>query len=195
MPATKATTLVTLAQAKAWLQVSDASDDARIVQITDAVSERVESLTDRQFVTRTRDEFQNGDGTRKLFLRRYPVVVMTSLTVKDTPTSTPTALVEGTDYDLDRRSGLIVLRSRTFTRGFQNVEVNYSTGYGAQGDVALPQDVVQATLDYIKVVYTETTTNGVSATSISVGPNSFVLKPGLPWGIKNALGEWARRTL
>lgn len=195
MAETKATTLVTLAAARAWLGATDGSEDARIVQVADGVSERVESYCARAFVTRTFDEFHNGSGTRQLLLRRYPVVTIASLTVKDSPTSTPTSLVQGTDYDIERTTGRIWMRARNLTKGFQNIEAGYDAGYGVKGDLALPQDIVQATLDYIKLVWTETTTNAISATSISVGPSSFVLKPGLPWGIKQALDNWHRSRL
>lgn len=195
MAATKATTLCSLPIVRAWLGVADGSDDARIVRVADAISERVESYCNRLFVTRTVTDGYDGTGSPAMFLRDYPVVAMTSLSVKDSPVASPTPLTEGVDYDVDKRTGRVQLRTRRFPRGFQNVAAVYTAGWGAQDAPELPQDVVQAALDYMKLVWTELTTNAVAATSVSVGPSSFVLKPGIPWGIKQVLESWVRPSL
>jgi hypothetical protein len=195
MPDTRATSLCGLAAMKTWLQVTDTSDDARLITIGDAVSERIETYTNRFFATRTFTEVYDGDGSRLLLLREYPVASIASLTVKETPTSTPLALVNGTDYDVEARTGRVVLRSRAFSRGFQNVAATYDSGYGAKDAATLPADIYQAALDYIKLVWNELTSNAIAATQISAGNETFILKPQMPWGIKQTLDSWTRRRL
>lgn len=191
MAATKATTLFGLAAVKGWLRVTDAGQDSQIAQIADAVSARMEAATKRIFVRRTLSEVCDGDGSRRLFLKKYPVVSVTTLTVKSTPDQlTPTAYVAGTDFDADLTTGRLQMRNLPFVRGFQNVAVTYVAGWDAQDGPALPADIYQAGLDYVKAVYQEYSTNAIAASSVSLGPTTFLLKPDLPYGIKRVLDQW-----
>lgn len=190
MSATQATTLFGLSAVKSWLKVSDSSQDALITQIADAVSQRVEAVTKRAFVTRSFTETRDGDGKLLLLLRHYPISVWTSFTVKDTPDGTPNPFVNGTDFDLDVRLGRLLMRVQAITRGFQNVVATYTAGFDAQDGAALPQDVYEAGLDYVKVVYSEFDANAIAANSVALGPSTFVLKPQLPYGIKSVLDQW-----
>jgi hypothetical protein len=188
---TQATTLFSLATVKAYVKVPTSTYDAQIIAIADAVSQRIEAITRRVFVERSLIETHDGDGSRRLRLRKFPVVgAVTSLTVKDTPDGTPVVLVAGTDFDTDVRLGLIRLRSRCFTQGFQNVVVTYTAGWDVKDGAALPQDVYQAGLDYVKAVWNEWQNDAISATSVSVGPAQLVVKAGLAPGIKSVLDSW-----
>lgn len=192
--ATRATTLFSLDTVKHYLQVSDGSRDTELDNLADAISERIEAHTGRVFVTRTVVDTLNGSGAVRLFLRKMPVVSLSSLTLKDTPDQvTPTPLVSGTDIDLDLKTGIVRRRSGTFTKGFQNVVATYTAGWGAQDASTLPADVVFAGLKWIKAEWDERTSNAVAASSISIGPSSMILKPGLPAGIQATLNTWCVR--
>jgi gp6-like head-tail connector protein len=194
---TKATTLFTIAEVKTWLTVTDASDDARLIQIADAVSERIDAYCRRTFVTRTGVvELHDGNHKNTLFARNFPIIQVGGLTVLQSPSdTTPSTYVSGTDFDTDKRTGRIRLRLNTFTRGFQNVTLTYDHGFDRKDGPALPQDVYQAGLDYCKLVYSELSANAIAATTISAGNSTFVLKPAMPWGIKQVLDGWVRRSL
>lgn len=194
---TQTTTLFSLDVVKTWLGVTltDTSKDGIIAQIADGVSQRIESACHRPFVTRSFTETYNGDGTTQLLLRHWPVVAVSSFTMKDTQDGTPVAYVNGTDYDLDRAIGALRLRSIALWRGFQNIAVTYTAGWGAQDAASLPQDVYQAGLDYVKAVYSEWDAGAIAASSVSIGPNAMVIKPGLPYGIKGVLDQWKARRL
>jgi uncharacterized phiE125 gp8 family phage protein len=195
--ATKATTLWALATVKNYLGITDASQDALVTQIADAVSQRIESFCgDRVFVTRAfTDEFYDGDQTRFLRLRRFPVTTFTSLAMKDTPDGDFIGYVEQTDFDLDYRLGRLRMRNLPLRRGFQNIKVTYTAGFGAQDAVTLPADVLQAGLDYVKLVYDEKTSGAIAATQVNLGPSNLMLKPGIPWGVKAVLDSWRVRRL
>lgn len=187
---TQATTLFALTTVKSWLRITDNSQDDQIVQMADAVSQRIETVTNRYFVARSLTETYDGNGTRRLFLRKAPIVSLSTLTITDLPGGTPVTYTNGTDFDIDPRLARVQLRSGAFTRGFQNVVVPYQAGFGAQGDPALPDDVYQAGLDYVKAVYAEWSANAIAATSVSIGGSTFVLKPDIPPGIKAVLNQW-----
>jgi uncharacterized phiE125 gp8 family phage protein len=191
--ATAATTLFGLTVVKNYLGVTDTTNDTLITQIADAVSARIESKTGRIFVTRTvTAEKHDGNGTMQLMLRKFPVGTVSALTVTSTPGGTAVSYTSGTDFDLDTFAGRIQMRNDPFFAGFQNVSVTYTAGFGAQDNAALPQDVYEAGLEYCKAVYDEKTTGTIAATSVSMGGTSFMLKPGMPWHITEALckGGW-----
>jgi uncharacterized phiE125 gp8 family phage protein len=198
MADTRVTSLMSLTRLKTWLQVSDASDDARLAQIGDAVSARIEQYCNRIFVAQTLTETHDGDGSRRLLLNEYPVVFVSSIAVKATPASSFVTLSQGVDFDLDTSRGRVQLRgtsSASFPVGFQNVLVTYLAGFGPQDDLALPADIYQAALDYCKLVWQELTSGAIAATQINAGNATFILKPSMPWSIKQTLDAWVRRRL
>lgn len=197
MAATKATTLFSLDAVKSWLGSTSSKDDDILAVIADAVSGRLESVTGRQYVTRTGVvEGYNGVGSRALLVRHFPVIAVASLTLKRSEADTPVTLVEGADFDVDKQAGEIRARQGIrFTAGFQNIVLTYSHGFDVQDGPALPADLVQAALSYVKLVYSEKTTNTDAASSVNIGNQNFILKPGIPWGIKSVLDNWTRRRI
>lgn len=188
---TRATTLFSLDVVRNYVGANDATLDDLIVRIADAVSERIEMQTNRVFVTRTIVETLNGDGSRRLVLRFCPIVAVASLTMKYTADqATPDALVEGTDYDIDKRIGKIMLRTLTFPEVFQGVVCTYSTGFGAKDAATLPADLYEAALEYVKYLYSIKTANAVAATSVSLGNSTFMLTQDLPADLKRAINYW-----
>ena len=190
------TTLFSLGTLKAWLKVELNDQDAALARIADRASELIERETGVYFVTRTVSaETYNGDGSRVLRLRRYPVTSITTLTIKDTQDGTPTMLASG-DFDLDKERGIIRLRSpavpAVFTALFQNVAVTYVPGFGAQDDAALPADIYAAGLDLAKMIWDEKQVGAIAASSMSIGPGNVSIKPDLPMHIKNTIDDWRR---
>lgn len=192
--ATAATTLFALDTVKDWIKIPSSAQgniEERLCRMADAVTSRIESITRMSFVTRDFTDKYDGDGSNSLFLRHFPVVAISSLTIADSPDATPTVLVEGTDFDVNLRIGEIRLRNYPFFKGFQNVVCTYSAGYGAQDAATLPQDVVHAGLDWIKALYDEGAAGATAASSISIGNSTFILKPGpAPPGVQLVLDHW-----
>ncbi len=194
-PATRATTLFSLDVVRPHVQnaigtEAETADDARLALVADGVSARIESETRRVFVTRSLTEVRDGDDRRTLRLRTYPVESIDSLTVADDAGGTPVALVEGTDYDVDFRIGEIRLRTRVFTRGFQNVAVIYTAGFDAQDGADLPADIYQAGLDYVKFAYKRTQSDGLASSSVTTGGVSGTFIPAPPKDVLAVLDSW-----
>lgn len=188
--ATKTTTLVSLATAKAYIGIPADEDtaDVLIAQIADAVSEKFEAKTGRRIVTRTGlTETWNGDGRAAHFLRVMDVIALASLTVDD-------VTVSPTDVAVDGRLGKIQLKptaaAGAFSAGIGNCTAVYSAGFGAQDAVALPSDVIECCLEWMKAIYDEKSAGATSASSVSIGPSSLVIKPGLGFNIKSTIDAW-----
>ena len=190
--ATKSTTIFSLTKVKSYLGVEGANHDALLDQIADGVSERVEAYTGRTFVTRAVTETLDGDGKQFLYLRNYPVVSVTSLKIRYSLLDEWTVLNVAAETVLDARRGRLYLNSMHFPWGPLSIEVVYSAGWGAQDAVALPQDLVQAALDYVKFVYDRKTVGATLAASMTIGPNTVSVVPDIPTDVKRVLDSYRK---
>lgn len=188
--ATRATTFWSTATAKAYVGASDTSQDLLITQIADAVSERFENETNRIFVTRALSEIHDGIGHRSLWLRRYPVQSLVSLAAVQRLGDTPVTYVYQTDYDVNLITGELRMRTQWLPRGWQNVTVTYTAGFGAQDAATLPADLYQAGLDWIKALYSKKTTGAVAATSLTLGNSTMIVREDMPKPMKDLLARW-----
>jgi hypothetical protein len=93
------------------------------------------------------DEYYNGDGTSLLFLKQYPIVSITSITIDDT------AVDNVTDRDYVRynpNNGGLYLMGAVFTQGFQNVKITYEAGYAAGSE---PNEIINAVYELSTIIY------------------------------------------
>ena len=194
MASTKATTLWAIATVRTWMGITDGdvSQDDVLAQLADEASELIERHTKRKFVTRTITEIRDGDGGKYLYLHEYPVVTFTSLTVLRSPTDATPETVATTSYVVAKDRGVVYLHSDSLTVGTGNVTATFTCGYGAQDNTALPQDIVGVGKEIVKLLHVEKTTGAVAASSISVGNQTFVLRPDWPKHIKQTLDGWRR---
>ena len=193
--AVKTTTLFSLAKLKGWLQVEKADRDADLEAIADWATDIFERETRVLFVKRTVSEVYDGLGSNRLLLNHYPIQSVTTLTVKETQEGTAKTITSA-DYDLNLEEGVIRLRSTadppTFPKLFQNVTVAYPAGYGGQDGTTLPGDIFAGALDLAKLKWDELQSGAISASSISIGPGSLLIKPDLPIHIRRTLDAWRR---
>lgn len=147
-----ASDLATLADVKTWLSGSSGigtSDDALLARLITDISGAIAahlgraSLTPHAFTDRL-----DGNGKTRLFLRRYPVLAVSSLVIGHH--SIPAAPAPGADeppcqngYLLEPWDGLPPGRLQAldvfgtrFHQGRQNVVVAYSAGYAVTGEAA-----------------------------------------------------------
>jgi len=179
--AVKATTVVTLAQAREWC-LQDASDDTRDAILSlcaDAASERLERETGRVFKRRTLTETVSADGVgRVLYLRRFPVVSVASVTIDG-------QLAAASSYAVDADAGRIFTADgAAFPGGVQNVVIVYDAGYDA---ASLPSDVVELALQLTARLFKMRSRGGSSFEQVSVGGNSFAVRDNLPTDMTRAI--------
>jgi uncharacterized phiE125 gp8 family phage protein len=190
--ATKATTIFSLNKVKTYLGIEGATHDAMLEVLADGVSERIEAYLGRAFVTRSVTETLDGNGKQFIFLRNYPVQSVTSLRIRYSLLDEWTELTVAAETVLDQRLGRLYLTSTCFPKGPLAVEVTYQAGFGAQDNAALPADVVQAALDYLKFVYDRKTSGATVAASMTIGPNTISVVPDIPADVKRALDAYKK---
>jgi len=183
MPDVKATTLVTIQQAREWVlnDAADASKDALLVLLADAASARLERETARVYRSRVvTGERSIGDGCASvLYLNRFPIISISAFTLDD-------VTVDSTHYYTDGPRGRIVFKNGYVLTDGGEVVVSYTAGY-ANND--LPDDAVELCLHLVKRAYQLKTKGGQSFESVNLGGHSFMMRDSLPADLKKAIAE------
>ncbi|HVL65726.1 MAG TPA: hypothetical protein VM364_00560 [Vicinamibacterales bacterium] len=152
------------------ISAADGTRDAILSVIGNAASAYCEARVGQQFKPRVYTIERSGDGTTKLLRLPRPIISVESLSVDGMD-------IAPSEYFVYAEAGKIQLRTRTFRAGVGNVRVILNAGY----DETHPRrrQITAAALDLAKSHYDEWDANAISATSISVGPQSMVIRPGL----------------
>jgi uncharacterized phiE125 gp8 family phage protein len=136
---------VTVSEARAWLKLDHASEDALIAELIRAARMEVESQTARSLITQhwrmTFDRWPNRD---LIHLPRGPVTALLSVTVYGAD-GVPQVL-QPDDYTLDAISDpprLLIEHRPQAGRRMNGVEIDYACGYGATG-VEVPDFIRRA---------------------------------------------------
>ena len=186
---TKTTTLFSLAACRSYLEikgVTSTGDDDLIVQIADGVSDRVEQMTSRKFVTQAVTEKGDARGRDSYLLRYMPVASLTSVKTRSHVSEAWVAETL-TDFELDGFTGRVYAKTGSFPSGPLTLEVVSSVGYGAQDSAALPSSLVQAALEYVTFVYKRKKAGLVMAGNASAGGSSVSVVPEPPKDLRDTI--------
>ncbi len=151
------TDLITLAQAKTWLNLTNTTtDDVFIQELVDAASQEFLTYTSRSAIQQaTYTERRNGTGTTSMTLQNRPVQSITSLTISGSPIPASSDGVQPGYYNDDtgiylvggsRSTGAFIppfLASTPdrFWKGYGNVFIEYVAGFPNNQINAEPQTV------------------------------------------------------
>jgi len=146
-------TLTTRASAKELLGIPSAvtAFDAVIDTLVAAVDGIVEDYCHRRFADVTYTEYYDGQsGQRRLCLRNYPIISVTSIhddANRDYGTDT---LVDADDYTFETgedSNGIVHLHGTTLSKGIRNIKVIYRAGYATiPKSLARAADLIVASL-------------------------------------------------
>lgn len=157
------------------MDLTDTDKDEVIVALINAYSIAIENHLHKKVINRDLTEKYDGDGTAILWLDYYPINLITELKIND-------EIISEDDYYLYKKLGKIVLSGLSFTKGYQNVEINYNVGYGADKDTIptpIKQSCVALVHFYIKrhtLDFSETFDEGFVVTLPGTDMPPFVLK-------------------
>ncbi len=132
--------IITLADAKSWLNVSGTSKDTFLETLRDVTTRMIEDYTGHPFVTRQYTEYYDGRNETDVLLDHYPVYVeldnsgnVSNITMYDDTDRdwTSSDLIDPDDYVIDPDIGRIRLYNEesSFANGRQNIKVTYWAGY------------------------------------------------------------------
>jgi hypothetical protein len=138
--------LTTLAKVKEWLNTGSSAfpvtDDGLLGRLITGASRWLESYLSRPVAAADYSYTTNGAGTRAMYLPVQPVVSVSAVTVDGikVPPSNPAPLGSGFLFDRSR----VYLNGYVFSRGLQNVTVDYAAGLQITDESQLiPSDTPQ----------------------------------------------------
>lgn len=164
---------------------SEVQYNAKLEMLVNAISEEIESKTGRIYMQRTVQEQREGPNSHVLMLRAWPVISITTFTIDG-------AAVSVSDYALDNEHGIISMRTGPILwdpYGPARIALAYEGGYA---EANMPGRVLSLALDMIKLRFDEWRLGATSATSVNIGANSMIIKPGWPYHMRDTLNELAR---
>lgn len=138
--------LITLAQAYAWLGITNGSDDANLQLAITAYSQLIADWCSRTFVATNFNEVYDGHDSRRLMLRNYPINSVSSLSINGRALCAVTTICDP-GYKFSGRS-VDLFGGMMFCRGLENIAISYNAGF-----VAIPADLQMACLDWMKAGY------------------------------------------
>ena len=142
--------LTTLANVKAYLSppLATTADDALLSRLITASSQFIQTWLNRTIASTSYTDTRNGTGGTRLFLRNRPVTAVSSVTVDGVSIQASSAVPNGSGYLFDDSS--VYLIGYSFTKGAQNVVIQYTAGYAAT-----PPEIEQACIAFVVLRYKE----------------------------------------
>ena len=154
--------IITLSEFKAYLWITDSSQDTLLDILLNSANDFVESYIGRQIAEATYTEYKDGDGQRIILLDNYPVNTITSFQVNKGTIETPDfEEIDANSYKLSPKIWQLFL---TFykRRGFQNYKIDYNAWYDP-----IPWDLKLATLKLAAWYYNKRTSDWVKSESVA----------------------------
>ena len=144
--------LISLADFKTLAEITSSQHDAKLTELIDSVSQLVKTYCGQSFLdyyssAKTEFHTKNFD-THIVELSESPVVSITSVGERNSPSSSYTTLTENTDWVLDSTTDSLYRMSGSLYKNWKTgpnvVKVIYKAGYSE-----LPQDLRLAVVDLI----------------------------------------------
>lgn len=196
--------LATLTQLKAHLGISGTTDDAKLTRILAGVEMAIARHCRR--VWAQANGFDEATVTEVLtpispgttLLSVFPVVSVTSVKEDADRLFTDAALVEDTDYLIDKQSGILHRLDASWPRGQMVVKAVYVGGYesaGAShvsGHYAMPADLTSAAIIQAAFEYKRSGQEGIASMAAGGGNVTMYQPEGLLPGVKKLIEPFRR---
>lgn len=170
--------------------------DAELQALIDQCSTDFHNACNRaNLFTTSYTEQRNGQGGRIMLLRNGPVQSVTAVTVSGLAIlPSPDGVQSG--YVNDDQSVMLV--DYRFIPGSQNVQIQYSAGFGPQsaltlGDPSFPDDVELAVLDWCELRYRQRPAAGMASKHLGTGETVSYDKREIPDNTKRVIEQYKRR--
>ena len=154
--------IIELSEFKAYLWITDTSQDTLLEILLNSANDFVESYIGRKVWADDYTEYKDGDGQRIILLDNYPVNTITSFQVNKWTIETPEFEdIDANSYKLSPKIWQLFL---TFykRRGFQNYKIVYNAWYDP-----IPWDLKLATLKLAAWYYNQRTSDWVKSESVA----------------------------
>ncbi len=173
--------LCTLADLKAWLNVTNATDDVLLQRLLTTVSVCMQNWMNRTIPSASYTETRDGNGSDTLVMANKPITDVASVTVggiaiPESPDGIQPGFVFG-------EWGIYLLGYR-FTQGRRNVKAVYTAGYAT-----VPVDLAQACIEQAAYQYRQKSHIGQTGTGMGPEHISFSERDFTP-GTKTLMSQY-----
>ena len=139
--------LATLSALKSFLNISGTEADTFLTDCLKYATGIIHRYVGRQIEATDYDEYYDGTASNFVILNEYPIVSVSLLKSGDT-------MISSDDYKIYQEKGIIKLTSGYFTRGDQNIQVQYRGGYET-----VPEELALVCVEIAALIYRD---SGVS---------------------------------
>lgn len=159
--------LTTVANVKAWLGITAATDDTLFARLVSAVSQYVQTWLNRQIASASYTETRDGSGRSRMVFADYPVTAVSAVVIdgRSIPAS-PDVFTPGYYFNEIE----VCLRGYVFTKGQGNVSLSYTAGYAET-----PPALEQAVIETVSLRYRERDRIGHASKSIQGETVAFTI--------------------
>jgi hypothetical protein len=133
--------LISLAEAKDYLQATGNENDSAIRLFLNGVGEWVKGYLGRNLLETTYTEYYSGNGCRELLVRNYPIVSITSIHVDSLRAwDSSTAVDVSLNVQVNKPSGILTAWNylADWSPGYSNIKIVYVAGYTL---TTMPHDI------------------------------------------------------
>lgn len=147
---------INISKIKSYLDITVTDFDTLLTALVASVGAFIEGYCGRKFDSDDYTEIYSGDGGRFLYLKNYPVSVVTKIEYRNGSNSSPDwQELSADDYHLlDSRT---IAKETKFINGFNNYRVTYTGGYEE-----LPADLEQVATELVAKKFNGRKSDGIS---------------------------------
>jgi len=182
--------LTTLTNLKQWLNVTNANDDTLLSRLITATSNYIQMWLNRTIPVASYSDYRDGSDGVTMVLKNYPIISVSSLTIDGNviPPSVPSppGSLDPPGFVFDQFSIMLVGGTYAFTRGYQNIFIQYQAGYSV-----IPFEIEQACIELASMRYRERDRIGQVSKNIGGEIVSYSQK-GLSDAIQSVLSDYQR---
>jgi hypothetical protein len=156
--------LVTLANTKTFLGISDNTKDAVLNILINAISDYIENYCGRTFASTVyTDEEYDGNAAYEMRLKNFPIIIPPDVIMhrnNSWDSSDDWETVDSDDYWVDEDTGIIT-KNTVFHKGKQNYRFTYTAGYAT-----IPNDIQYACMVMVSEALSRKDNTGLKAESL-----------------------------
>ena len=162
--------MITVSEIKDFLYITDTGQDTWLTtQITNVQAE-IEGYCRAEFDSTDRSEILDGDGSRRLYLRHYPVIqlsiaaspadadILASLQYRGTPDDAWADIEDDVDFIFtDSAWSYVEFYSAIFPFGVKNIKAVYKSGY-----TTIPADLKLVATEMVAMLWKKSNRSGIA---------------------------------
>lgn len=175
--------LITLAEYKAAMGISDSSGDTVLSLLITQVSAAIQSWLNRDLSSVVRSESRDGNGKDAMVLAEYPVTAVSSVVINGNIIPAA-ANAQSPGYEFSDTA--IYLRGYVFDRGRRNVQLVYTAGYAM-----IPDDIKRACIETVTLEHRRRDHIDVSSKALAGETVSYIVAD-MPPSAKTRLQQHKR---